>query len=51
MQERLTQLEIPYFQVATGRGSPKKQRFFDIMGTFQAPYLEVGPGWGGGGRS
>ena len=51
MQERLTQLEIPYFQVATGRGSTKKQRFFDIMGTFQAPYLEVGPGWGGGGRS
>ncbi|KAK2076640.1 hypothetical protein QBZ16_005400 [Prototheca wickerhamii] len=40
VQERLTQLEIPYFQVATGRGSPKKQRFFDIMGTFQAPYLE-----------
>lgn len=40
VKEALSELEIPYLQVTTSRGSPKRQLLLNKRGTFQVPYLE-----------
>ncbi|GAX74499.1 hypothetical protein CEUSTIGMA_g1948.t1 [Chlamydomonas eustigma] len=40
VREVLCELEIPYLQITTGRGSPKRQQMMDTYGTFQVPFLE-----------
>ncbi|GBF89778.1 hypothetical protein Rsub_02948 [Raphidocelis subcapitata] len=40
VKEVLSELELPYLQVTTSRGSPKRQLLFEKRGTFQVPYLE-----------
>lgn len=40
VKEALSELELPYLQVTTSRGSPKRQLLLERRGTFQVPYLE-----------
>jgi len=36
----LCELELPYYQITCGRGSPKRIPFFEKHGRFQVPYIE-----------
>lgn len=40
VRERLCELELPYLQITTSRGSPKRQQMLDMYGKFQVPFLE-----------
>lgn len=41
VREKLCSLELPYVYVNTARGSPKRQDFYETLGMFQVPYIEV----------
>lgn len=40
VREALSELELPHIYHSTGRGSPKREKFFREKGMFQVPYLE-----------
>ncbi|CAM9848009.1 unnamed protein product, partial [Phaeothamnion confervicola] len=48
VRERLCELEIPHKFVSAARGSPKRQKLFDLAGAGQTPYL-IDPNTGAAG--
>ena len=40
VREELCELQLEHVQVSCPRGSPNRQRLYDLTGRFQAPYLE-----------
>jgi glutathione S-transferase len=40
VREKLSELEVPHTVVFTPRGSPNRQKMFEMKGFFQVPYLE-----------